>query len=329
MKRVLPVILAFSGIGTAAVQSQYLPPPGALREVYESNIKYLRGSWNRVLYDVVTEPKLTDIDDATLLGLVYEPNEVPGMVASPPLVDDPTQPDRHHTTIVVTNRYGRIQRVYCTTASLEAVTDAQGKPHRRFRDSMLIEIYAYNSSEEAHSAASEWSGGSYQRLGKLVSGSRLGEVHWTRLLSHGRYDVVFVAGRVVTRLEWHRRGEAASPEKTQAMAWGVLYRLLHQPKLVSGRLPTAQRDGTAELNGVKVAPIKQLESSGVRIENQQTEGSWKVQVTWGQRWVELAAFSWEMKTWDGKVVKLSRPVFPYRGELIAPLQEVKQALGMP
>jgi len=29
------------------------------------------------------------------------------------------------------------------------------------------------------------------------------------------------------------------------------------------------------------------------------------------------------------VVKLSRPVFPYRGELIAPLQEVKQALGMP
>ncbi len=310
------------------MQSQYLPPPGALREVYENNIKYLRGSWNHILYDVVAEPKLIDIDDASLLSLIYEPNEVPGMIASPPLVDDPTRPDRPHTTIVVTNRYGRVQRVYCTTASLEVVTDAQVKPRRQFRDSMLIEIYAYNSPQEAQSAAPGWSGGSYQRLGKLVSASRLGEVHWTRPLSLGRYDMVFIAGRVVASVEWHCRGEAASPEKTQAMAWGVLYRLLHQPKLLSGRLPAAQQDGAAELNGVKVAPIQQLESSGVRMESRQTQSSWTARVTWGQRWVELEAFSWEMKTWDGRVVKLSRPVFPYRGELIAPVQEVKQALGL-
>jgi hypothetical protein len=35
-----------------------------------------------------------------------------------------------------------------------------------------------------------------------------------------------------------------------------------------------------------------------------------------------------MKTWDGKVVKLSRPVFPYKGQLIAPLDEVRKALGL-
>jgi hypothetical protein len=45
------------------------------------------------------------------------------------------------------------------------------------------------------------------------------------------------------------------------------------------------------------------------------------------RWVKVKAFSWEMETDKGKV-KLERPVFPYKGELIVPLRQVTEALGI-
>jgi len=45
------------------------------------------------------------------------------------------------------------------------------------------------------------------------------------------------------------------------------------------------------------------------------------------RRVKVKAFSWEMETEKGKV-KLERPVFPYGGELIVPLRQVAEALGI-
>jgi len=41
----------------------------------------------------------------------------------------------------------------------------------------------------------------------------------------------------------------------------------------------------------------------------------------------VRVFSWEMETNKGKV-KFERPVFPYKGELIVPLRQVAEALGI-
>ncbi|GBC98520.1 hypothetical protein HRbin17_01033 [bacterium HR17] len=54
---------------------------------------------------------------------------------------------------------------------------------------------------------------------------------------------------------------------------------------------------------------------------------WVVTLKRDGRWVKMGAFSWEMETDRGKV-KLERPVFPDKGELIVPLRQVAEALGV-
>lgn len=81
------------------------------------------------------------------------------------------------------------------------------------------------------------------------------------------------------------------------------------------------------LSGVTVAPISTLEPAQVSIKTNRTSKEWMVTATRNGRWVKVRAFSWEMETDKGKV-KLERPVFPYKGELVVPLRQVAEALGM-
>lgn len=46
-----------------------------------------------------------------------------------------------------------------------------------------------------------------------------------------------------------------------------------------------------------------------------------------RRWVKVKAFSWEIETEKGKV-RLERPVFPYKGDLVVPIRQVAEALGL-
>ncbi|MER3473262.1 MAG: hypothetical protein C4335_04365 [Armatimonadota bacterium] len=185
----------------------------------------------------------------------------------------------------------------------------------------------------------------------LPSGARMGEVFVVSQPVPQSKSITFVLGRAMVYVQVQGY-EAVSLDYLEALAWGVAYRVLHHSELLPSHVKPAGAEGNALLDGVEVAPLSLLRRAGCSLEtkrpvqrwsirvivpleeavNRQISGEaladWRVRVQWGQRWVELEAFSWQMKTWDGRQVQLSRPAFPYRGDLVAPLQEVKQALGI-
>jgi len=122
----------------------------------------------------------------------------------------------------------------------------------------------------------------------------------------------------------------------EALAVGIEYRIQQHPK----RLGMAQRPLTVlisnqpvaqgkaiSLGGVAVAPVSALKPAQVSIKTNRSEKEWTVTASRNGKWVKVKAFSWEMETEKGKV-KLDRPVFPYKGELIVPLRQVAEALGI-
>ena len=122
----------------------------------------------------------------------------------------------------------------------------------------------------------------------------------------------------------------------EALAWGIEYRIERHPKrlgmaqrpitVLVANQPVAQGKAVA-LAGVVVAPVSSLEPAQVTLKAERTKKEWTVVASRNGRWVKVRAFSWEMET-EREKVKLERPVFPYRGELIVPLRQVAEALGI-
>jgi hypothetical protein len=85
--------------------------------------------------------------------------------------------------------------------------------------------------------------------------------------------------------------------------------------------------------GVRAQVFGPPESDGLFVEalawgiEKRTKTEWTVTARRNGQWVKVKAFSWEMETDKGKV-KLERPVFPYKGELVVPLRQVAEALGI-
>ncbi|MDW8028848.1 MAG: stalk domain-containing protein, partial [Armatimonadota bacterium] len=80
-------------------------------------------------------------------------------------------------------------------------------------------------------------------------------------------------------------------------------------------------------NNVPVGQWRLLEGAGVHGKENRDNKEWHVYLIRGSRWVKVKAFSWDMETEKGKV-RLDRPVFPYKGELIVPLRQVAESLGI-
>lgn len=325
----LEVLLATLFLMTTAIGADDMPPPGVLKERIErSGERWLYGRWNGISYDVVQSPKRTDVTASLLLSLLYTQDEVPGTTLEPDPWRKKIEPDRHHTVLVIGNEYSKVARRHNTADLLETLTNPQGYQETRYIESFETSVWVFPTPQRAV----EWAYSAFDKRGQrnvaLLSASSLGEVHWVRPLAPNWYEVNFVAGRVAASVFWHtRQGEANHP-KAQAITWGLLYRILQHPNLLAGRMSPAQPDGTANLNGIIVAPLSQLQKRGVELQVTHTAKEWKTRVRVGQRWVELRAFDWEMRTWEGKTVKLSRPAFPYKRDLVAPIEEVRKALGM-
>jgi hypothetical protein len=96
--------------------------------------------------------------------------------------------------------------------------------------------------------------------------------------------------------------------------------------LLVANKPVAQGRAVS-LAGVTVASISALEATQVVLETKRAKKEWMVTARRNGQWVKVKAFSWEMETDKGKV-KLERPVFPYKGELVVPLRQVAEALGI-
>ncbi len=162
------------------------------------------------------------------------------------------------------------------------------------------------------------------------SGEPLGDECW-----HVRHPTG-EGGAVMFRYDTCRVGiEAPNIELAEALGQSVLYRLMVHPKVLVKRqrapqvqLGSKSLSGTAAaLNDVVVTPISSLRLLGVRVTEQRDAEIWQVTLQYRNRWVRVSAFSREAWTEAGKVA-LKRAVFPFRGELVVPLKQVAEGLGI-
>jgi hypothetical protein len=203
-------------------------------------------------------------------------------------------------------------------------------------DLLRVDVRVYDKPAGEYERYENYRWGS-QVLPKLgsFSGLPVGE----ECFHYGKTRLWFREGRVVAEvtLLLRREAELADGLFVEALAWGIEYRIRLHPKRLLGMAqkpvtllvankPVAQGRAVS-LAGVTVASISALEATQVVLETKRAKTEWMVTARRNGHWVKVKAFSWEMETDKGKV-KLERPVFPYKGELVVPLRQVAEALGI-
>jgi len=162
------------------------------------------------------------------------------------------------------------------------------------------------------------------------SGIPLGTESWYSLSPKNSVSLCFVYDRSFVRVM------STDIALGEALAQSILYRLLIHPKGVVARVATpavalngktVQSPYLTALNGVVVAPVSVLKPFGVTAKVSRNVHFWHVTLQREERWITLEAFRREARTPDG-MLKLERAVFPFRGELVVPLRQVAEALGL-
>jgi len=87
----------------------------------------------------------------------------------------------------------------------------------------------------------------------LPSGNRLGEDYVFFSQTSHDVSIAFVVGRTMVVVE-HTGYSEVSPQRAEALAWGVLYRVLRHKTLRGDSHAGVQADVSASLNGVVAAP---------------------------------------------------------------------------
>jgi len=255
-------------------------------------------------------------------SLIYRIDEIPGFECRP-------NPFNDLHTIIGLNGNGDKPRGWLRSHISRGWTNVIG-------DLLKVEVRVYDkpASEYETYHTYRWGTQVLPKLGSF-SGLPLGEECFT----YGQTTIWFRQGRVVSVVSLLLQGR--SPEQTdslfaEALSWGIEYCILQHPKklgmakkpmtVLVGNQPVAQGKAVA-LAGVTVAPISSLSSAKVSLKTERDKKEWAVTASLNGRRVKVKAFSWEMETEKGKV-KLERPVFPYGGELIVPLRQVAEALGI-
>jgi hypothetical protein len=275
--------------------------------------------------------------------LIYDLEEIPGWITAPP-------PESMHKkiyglqgvhTIINLDDFGyvglkpvpggmrcRILRIWRDLTQLSEYN--QGRRNSQELKAIEIEVRVYDRPAKEHGetlSEYRWQSQAGMRMKEgTLSGFPLGEESWylepTTLFFRINRCVVIV--------------RAPDLWLSEALAWGIEYRIQQHPKM----LGMAQKPVTLlvankpfgqgkviSLAGVIVAPLSTLEPAQVVLETKRTKMEWMVTARRNGQWVKVKAFSWEMETDKGKV-KLERPVFPYKGELVVPLRQVAEALGI-
>jgi len=276
--------------------------------------------------------------------LTYDLEEIPGWIAVPP-------PESIHKeiyglqgvhTIIRLDESGyvrlkpvpggmrcQISRIWRNLTQLAEYK--QGRRAFRELEAIDIEVRVYDRSAKEHGetlSEYRWQSQSGVRMkAGTPSGFPLGEESWY----------------LEPRILFFRLNRCAvivrAPDLwlSEALAWGIEYRIRQHPKnllgtaqrpiaLLVANKPVAQGKAVS-LAGVTVAPLSAFENAQVALETKRTKTEWIMTASRNGRRVKVRAFSWEMETDKGKV-KLERPVFPYKGELIVPLRQVAEALGI-
>ena len=287
---------------------------------------------NGVLIEDYGTKARTELTADDMEQLIYSVNEIPGYVVVP-------NPDNGNHTVIYLNGgssgkwlKNTIIRAWYDEEQAQKYYQGLLKFPDLFDSSIRVELYVYDrKAKECGITFQEYkwmcSGGPMMKEGTF-SGLPLGEESWflpprIQFFRTGRCFVVVY-------------GPHSDITFAEALAIGIEYRIQQHPK----RLGMAQRPITLlvtnkpfgqgkviSLAGVTVAPLSTLEPAQVALETKRTKTEWMVTARRNGHWVKVKAFSWEMETDKGKV-KLERPVFPYKGELVVPLRQVAEALGI-
>jgi hypothetical protein len=347
----LSVLVAIVALQCTA---QEVPPVDAFQALAQGDGSvYREAVWKHCVWGEFPGRAVSGLNWQVALDILYAQDEIPGL-SSIPSEDSGIHTGLHLDTVSI------FWRRYVSLA--ESPLTAGSKTSFLPEKTVDVQIFVFPDTEKAHHRLRIWyaaRGASQVNEAKgakgkngFSSGNLLGEA--CVFVSQTSHDasVAFVEGRTLVVVEQQGHVEAP-PEWTEAIAWGLLYRVLHHKVLHGKSSVGIDMDGRANLNGVLVAPLSRFREAGCILESQHptlswvrrvrvplarqpgpydVSGSactdWRVRVIWGQRWVELRALDWEMKTWEGKTVKLSRPAFPYKGDLVAPIEEVRKALGL-
>ncbi len=339
------VLLSAGQIGQAQQTDETLPPAQEYRPKVELGIPmvFTPEAWNGITVSMPADTSHRLIDPSTLLRVVYAVDEIPGFLAK-----SGYRSGVHTNIALMPNKEkARILRDYSSVETLPH--RSKGADQKRVIG-VIITVYptpdaALREAQRNHPVSREGYVEYYTFGRGLPSEASFGFPFWTRRWIDSQYEITAVVGCTVVHVWLLERAGSADASLAEALMWGLIARIKKEPELWHPA-------GDTSLNGVVVEPVSLLQRAGCQIQierpfqdveytfrvygksfSEQLVRShvcsrWRARVYWGQRWVELEAFSWQMKTWDGRQVKLSRPVFPYRGNLVAPLQEVKQALGM-
>lgn len=339
--------------------AQPLPPSDAWElRTKQSGTRYHEAIWNHSHW--LKYADVPDADNVALMGLnlLYAEDEIPHFSSFP------SDLNGLHTWVSVgkvsgfRKTYSAAEMRYRQVGELEEFTpvrqldisvellpsadSARTSLEGIYRNRLLNYQSRTVSPSEAHDVPILNSG--------LPSGSKLGDAFVVCPDYSPAPLIAFQAGRALVRVQMTGDTDL---DLAEAVAWGIFYRLQHHRELVCQRTPPVRPDGTVDLNGVKVGALTLFREAGCAVQEDRERLSWSrkvrvllsksplpviakgtmctrwtARVTWGQRWVELEAFGWEMKTWDGRTVRLSRPAFPYKRQLVAPLDEVRKALGL-
>lgn len=240
-----------------------------------------------------------------------------------------TEPVGH--TLVWLGKEAWISRCWIPIPNAQAYWSGQIPDYVRLkaRGSADVEVRISDTNlEYTYAEFSKMSSAIFRR--GTPSAKPLGDEAWYNLNPDRKGGVVyFRAGNCLVRVG------APDYHLAEALAQGILYRLLVHPKGIVKPMPVPQLlvDGKplsspliASLNGVVVVPVSLLKPFGVEVQTNRTSEMWTVTLRHGSRWVQVQAFGWEAQTPSGKV-KLERAVFPFQGELVVPLRQVAEALG--
>jgi hypothetical protein len=307
-----------------------LPPRHVLAERAIQGDTYRETStpWNGMRYREVIGSTRHRVDGQSLLDGIYRSSDLPGLQLLPAVPVDGA-----HTVLAVDANQASVGRTF---SSPEQTRPPRGTPNLTFRHPVRVVNVAITCFESAEEAVEYYEGRvreaagarSVMKGGRLPSGSPiLGDVHWMQQDT----PLAFVTGRTLVRAP---SVTDARPSMIEAMAWGLDFHVLTQPKLTPD--PPLQKNavmgaGTVgratDFRGEWVVPMSVLAKAGVKVEDSVVGYERHFVLSRGARQVKLFLFDWEMSV-SGTVHRLIRPVFPCRGEVYVPLEDVSKALDL-
>lgn len=332
----------FSIIVMMNVQASEIPPRDSLKLLTSGNTKYYTTfpePWNGIFYTEYITPKPIGVSVETLLSLVYTRDEIPGLIIDTLFGSTPN--DKAHTRIFLRDTYASISRYHSSEEMYKQKNSHSDKRILSLPMRMLnvgATVYKVSTKEIIEKIESNRRKAQVpydmQKEYPLPTGNVLGNQMW--LTSPN--EIRFVKGKTEINVQFSDKTQDTLTDNQrmylEAVAWGVLYRILHYPDIsgeknasmnVIHKASRSQLGKATNVQGVAMVPATTLKKAGVTIKTTRDENKWTMSLTKGKRTVTVNAFDWFLYE-NGKPKRLNRPVFPHNNDLVVPLRSACDAL---